>query len=83
MASYLIEAYTPIDRHELAQSVAKITAVARAMSRGGVPVRHVKAILVPGDETCFYLVDAPSTAAVEELARNARFTYTRIVEAVE
>jgi len=83
MASYLIEAYTPIDGHELAQSVARITTVAHAMSRRGIPVRHVKAILVPDDETCFYLVDAPSVDAVERLARKAHFTFTRIVEVVE
>jgi hypothetical protein len=83
MASYLIEAYTPIDGHELAQSVARIASVARAMSRQGIPVRHRKAILVPGDETCFYLVDAPSADAVERLVREADFAFTRIVVAVE
>jgi len=83
MASYLIEAYTAIAGHELAESVARIDSVAHAMSRRGVPVRQLKAILVPDDETCFYLVDAPSAHAVELLARKAHFTFTRIVEVVE
>lgn len=83
MATYLVEAYAPIDGHELAQAVSRIRAAAEAMSRQGVPVGHVKAILVPGDETCFHLVEAPSVEAVDELARTARLVYTRIVEAVE
>lgn len=83
MASYLVETYSPIDRDELATAISRIRAVARAMSRRGVPVRHVKAILVPGDETCFHLVDAPSLDAVDEMTRRAKLTYTRITEAVE
>lgn len=83
MATYLVEAYTPIDGHGLAKAVSRIRAAAEAMSRQGVPVRHVRAILVPGDETCFHLVDGPSPEAVDELARTARLVYTRIVEAVE
>lgn len=83
MASYLVETYTAIDGDELVAAVSMIQTVARAMSRQGVPVRHIKAILVPGDETCFHLVDAPSLEAVGELTRRARLVHTRIVEAVE
>jgi hypothetical protein len=83
MATYLVEAYAPIDGHELTKTVSRIRAVALSMSRQGVPVRHVKAILVPGDETCFHLVEGPSPEAVDELARRAGLTYTRIVEAVD
>ena len=83
MATYLVEAYAPIDERELAKAVSRIRAAAEAMSRQGAPVRHVQAILVPGDETCFHLVQAPSVEAVDELARTARLVYTRIVEAVE
>ncbi len=83
MASYLVETYSPINGDELGTAVSRIRAVAQAMSRQGVPVRHVKAILVPGDETCFHLVDAPSLEVVDELTRRARLVHTRIVEAVE
>jgi hypothetical protein len=83
MASYLVETYSPIDPDELAAAVKRIQAVARAMSRQGVQVRHVKAILVPGDETCFHLVEAPSMAALDELIRRARLINTRVAEAVE
>ena len=83
MASYLVETYSPIDPDELAAAVTRIQAVAKAMSRQGVQVRHIKAILVPGDETCFHLVDAPSLAAVDELTRRARLISTRVAEAAE
>lgn len=78
-----METYSPINGDELGTAVSRIRAVAQAMSRQGVPVRHVKAILVPGDETCFHLVDAPSLEVVDELTRRARLVHTRIVEAVE
>lgn len=83
MVSYLVEAYSPIDGEELAKAVSRIRVAARAMSRQGLAVRHVKAILVPGDETCFHLVDAPSANAVEELIRRAGLSCTRVAEAVE
>lgn len=38
----------------------------------GVRVRHIKAVLVPGGDTYFHLVDAPSLEAVGELTRRAR-----------
>jgi hypothetical protein len=83
MASYLVETYAPIEGQGLPKAVAGIRAIAAAMSRQGVPVRHLTAILVPGDETCFHLVDAPSLEAVDELTRRARLACTRIVEAIE
>lgn len=83
MASYLVEAYAPIDEQGLAATVSRVRVVAGAMSREGIPVRHVKAILLPDDETCFHLVDAPSLDAVTELARRAQLISSRIAEAVE
>jgi hypothetical protein len=45
-------------------------------------VRHLRSILVPEDETCFLLFDAPSSAAVRDALRRAAVPFERVVEAV-
>jgi hypothetical protein len=45
------------------------------------PVRFVRSIFVPEDETCFLLVDATSAEDVRETARRASLEYERVVEA--
>lgn len=82
MASYLVEGYAPMDPAGLPSAVARIRAAAVAMARPGRSVRHVKAILVPRDETCFHLVEAPTLEDVRELLQRAGLSATRITEAV-
>lgn len=82
MASYLVEGYAPIDPSALASAVARIRAAADALVAGGRAVRHVEAILVPEDETCFHLVEAASIEDVRELLRRADLSEMRITEAV-
>ncbi|HXF97905.1 MAG TPA: nickel-binding protein [Gaiellaceae bacterium] len=48
----------------------------------GVPVRLVRSIFVPEDETCFLLFEAETVEAVEEAARRAELPYERVSEAV-
>src|SRR2546428_12610416 len=82
MTSYLAEAYTPA-----AAAVVEIEARARLaaaeLSAAGTPVRHVRSIFVPDDETCFHLFEADSPEAVVEAARRAGFVGARITRAVE
>lgn len=47
----------------------------------GLAVRHLHSIFVPEDETCFYLYEAASAAAVCEAARRAGMRFERISEA--
>lgn len=77
MPSYLVETYTPASRSAEVQA-----AVARIADGRGV-VRHLRATLVPEDETCFHLLQGPSLEAVREALRSADIAYERIVEAVE
>jgi hypothetical protein len=45
-------------------------------------VRFIRAILVPGDETCLFLFDAASAEGVRMLAARAALPFERVVEAV-
>lgn len=81
MTSFLVEAYTPT-----AAALSEIEARARLASvelqREGTPVRYVRSILIPGDETCLHLFQGPSVEAVREASERAGFSAQRIVEAV-
>lgn len=52
------------------------------MRAEGIPVRFVRSIFVPEDESCFYLFEAPSAEAVRQAVHRARLRFDRIVEAV-
>jgi hypothetical protein len=47
-----------------------------------VPVRFVRAIFMPEDETCFFLYEAGSVEAVREAARRAGLGSERITAAL-
>jgi hypothetical protein len=48
----------------------------------GMSVRYLRSILVPEDETCFYLYEAGSAEAVREAAQRAGLRFERIIAAV-
>jgi hypothetical protein len=76
MPSYLVERYLPAARAgELDCAIAALA--------GGDGLRHLRATLVPEDETCFHVVEAPSRQAVTDALRQAAIAYERVVEAVE
>jgi muconolactone delta-isomerase len=81
VTSFLVEAYTPA-----AAALSEIEARARLASvelqREGMPVRYVRSILIPGDETCLHLFQGPSAEAVREVSERAGLSAQRIVEAV-
>jgi hypothetical protein len=52
------------------------------LSREGSPVRYLRSIFVPEDETCFYLYEAASAQVVLEAAQRAGLPFDRITEAV-
>jgi hypothetical protein len=60
----------------------EISAAAEQLTREGTRVRLVRSILVPEDETCFYLFRAQSGDAVRAAAARAGLRFERVVEAV-
>jgi len=82
MNEFLVELYVSktnggaaADRwHRLRRAAAEVTAEGR-------PVRLVRSIFVPEDETCFLLFKAEAADAVRETARRGGVACERIAEA--
>jgi len=82
MAEYLVELYVSRDDRAAVVSGAKrARAAAEDLTEENVPVRYVRTIFVPEDETCFFLYEAGSAEAVREAARRAGLGDERIAEA--
>jgi hypothetical protein len=83
MAEYLLELYVPRgDPAAVGQAAERARTAAEALTEEGVPVRYVRAIFVPEDETCFFLYAAGSADAVRETARRAGLACGRLTEAL-
>jgi hypothetical protein len=82
MPEFLVETYTPaLDRRARSRMIRRARAAAAALTRDGETARHLRAIHVPDDATCFHLFDAPSADVVERIVAVAGLTATRISEA--
>jgi hypothetical protein len=80
---FLVEAYVP----RVAVAVGKrradeIAAAAERITQEGRYVRLQRWILIPEDETGFYLFQAQSGEAVREAATEGGLRFERVVEAV-
>ena len=82
MREFLIELYVPrADRGGAEAAAERVRLAAEELTREGTPVRYLRSIFVPEDETCFFLCEAASIEAVRETARRADLRFERIVEA--
>ncbi len=54
---------------------------AEELAREGTPVRFVRSILVPDDETCLLLYEAASADAVHAAAQRAEMPFERVSQA--
>jgi len=83
MAEYLLELYISRGNPAAVELAAeRARAAAETLTGEGMPVRYVRAIFVPEDETCFLLFEAGSVDAVREAARRAGLGCERITEAL-
>lgn len=86
MATFLVETYLSRERaaevEQMAASLDRVIASIVAARRGAAThLRVVRSYFVPDDETCFYVIEAPSADVVREIARRADLTVDRVVEA--
>ncbi len=79
MAEYLVELYAAQGDRDVALRHAESAEQAGAeLTREGRPVRCLRSIFVPEDETCFLLFDAPSADLVAEAVHRAGLRHEHI-----
>ena len=79
---YLVELYTPFPG-DFAELDRRVRAAAEKLAKEGAPLRHERSILVPEDEICLLIYDAPSAELALEASRRAGVVSERVVEAIE
>jgi Protein of unknown function (DUF4242) len=83
VAEFLVELYVSrTDTVGAERGAERARLAAEELTREGTPVRYLRSIFVPEDETCFYLCEAASLEVVRETARRADLSFERIAEAV-
>jgi hypothetical protein len=79
---FLVELYAPRADASGGRSLARrARTAAEELTREGVPVRHVRTIFVPEDETCLLLFEGATEESVEAALRRAHLCADRIAEA--
>lgn len=82
MPVFLVETYLPGSAGAFEQAPESARRAAELAVREGVDVRYLQTTLVPADETCLHLFEAPSVAVMEAVAARAGLACDRIVEAL-
>jgi hypothetical protein len=83
MAEFLVEVYVPrTDPAAAERGAERARTAAEQLAAEGAPIRYLRSIFVPEDETCFHLYTAASAAEVDAAARRAALGFDRIAEAV-
>jgi hypothetical protein len=83
MAEFLVEVYVSRgDAGGVAGSLDRARLGAQRLTREGIPVRYIRSIFVPEDETCFLVYEAASAEAVRAAVRCAALPFERVTEAV-
>jgi hypothetical protein len=77
--SYLVELPAG-DAADLAAAGERARSAAEQLTREGTPVRWVRAVYAPEDESCLLVFEASTPEAVDRAGRRAGLTYERIVE---
>lgn len=83
MAEFLLELYVPRgDQAAVDAGAERAGRAAEELTSAGRPVRYVRSIYVPQDETCFLLYEADSADTVRDAARLAGLPFDRVAEAL-
>lgn len=82
MQNFLLEVYTA-DGVRVGEAVRRLRHAARELDRRGTHVRYRRFLFVPEDETCFYVLEGESAAAIAALSSHAEVGPGRVVAAVD
>jgi hypothetical protein len=83
MTEFLVEFYlSRSDPVALDRSVRRARLAAEEQTQRGMPVRYLRSIYVPEDETCFLLYEADSAEAARWTAARAAIAFERVSEVV-
>ena len=83
MAQFLLELYVSrTDADAVERDAESARRAAEQLTREGTPVRFLRSIYVPEDETCFVLYEAPSCDVVRRAAARADLSFERLARAV-
>jgi hypothetical protein len=81
MTQFLLELYVSRTHCSLMGAGAdRLTSAAAELTAEGTPVRVVRSIFVPEDETCYVLLEAATADGVRDAARRAAMPFERVVE---
>ena len=83
MAEFLVELYlSGVDGGAVERESERARLGAEALTREGKPVRYLRSIFVPEDETCLFLYEAASADDVREAATRAALRFERVAGAI-
>ena len=81
MPEFLVELYiSRADTAAAGLNEERARLSAEELTREGTPIRYLRSIFVPDDETCFLLYEAASADAVREAATRAALPFERLAE---
>ena len=84
MNEYLVELYVArTDPGAVERSAQRMRLAAEEQTRLGTPVRYLRSIFVPEDETCFLLLEAGSAAVARDAATLAGLPFEHVAAAIE
>ena len=80
MEGFALEVFAPVvDSDFTVAEGARLTSLAQAIDAEGITVRYLRCLHLPADETCFYVFEAESAAAMHELVARAGLDAARLV----
>ena len=83
MSRFTVEVFAGADvAAALDEERVRVRAAADALRAEGLPVRYLSSILMPADELCFHLFEAPSVESVRAASERAGLEPIRVIEVV-
>jgi uncharacterized protein DUF4242 len=82
MAEFVLEFYVPRIDGGAGERAERARRAAEDLTREGTPVRYLRSILLPEEETCLMLYEAASAGDVRAAAGRASLPLARVTEAV-